>query len=65
MEDCNSNTPTGASDQIGGQQGGSYTDAIARRTRAARDWVTTGDTEARNQAIGAHTEAAAHPEHRP
>lgn len=63
MEICNSNTPTGESGQVGG--GGAAT-ARHRRWAAAGQWVATGDTSARNEAIEQHHIAEGHQaQHRP
>lgn len=56
MEDCNSNTPSGESGQVGGRQG-----AIDRRNAAARNYFETGDPRARTYAIGQHDIAELYP----
>lgn len=57
MEDCNSNTPTGESNQIGASGHAGW---IARRNAAARNWAETGDPRALGYAIEAHGIAEGH-----
>ena len=63
MEDCNSNTPTGESGQIGA----GHANAIRRRNAAAGQYAATGDPAAKGEAIEQHSIAeghAAHPDNR-